>query len=33
LSGTSSLSPASLVATATFFSTGIAVSFLIKAVI
>jgi uncharacterized membrane protein YedE/YeeE len=33
LSGTASLSPASLVATATFFGTAIAVSFLIKAVI
>ena len=33
LSGTSMLSPASLVATATFFGTAIAVSFLIEAVI
>jgi uncharacterized protein len=33
LSGTAALSPASLVATATFFATAIVVSFLIKAVI
>ncbi len=33
LSGVSALSPASLVAEATFFGTAIAVSFLIKAVI
>lgn len=33
LSGTASLNPASLAATATFFGTAIAVSFLIKAVI
>jgi uncharacterized membrane protein YedE/YeeE len=33
LSGVSLLSPAALVSTATFFATGIAVSFLIKAVI
>lgn len=33
LSGISSLSPASFAATATFFSTAIAVSFLVKAVI
>ena len=33
LSGVSTLSPAALVATATFFGTAIAVSFLIKAVI
>lgn len=33
LSGVSTLSPASIVATATFFSAAIAVSFLIKAVI
>ena len=32
LSGTSSLCPASLVATATFFSVAIVVSFVIKAV-
>lgn len=33
LSGTSALSPGSLAATATFFATGIVVSFVIKAVI
>lgn len=33
LSGVSAFSPASLVATATFFSTAIVVSFLIKAVL
>jgi uncharacterized membrane protein YedE/YeeE len=33
LSGTSALSPASLAATATFFATAIAVSFVIEALI